>query len=102
MGWLSGEYAALLKKRALSMLSLAKSLLREGQNDLAALNAEYAAQLYLKALLYRVTGEEWRGHGIRSLLGALSAVLEGAGFRQEAESSGGARGGSHQGGLRCL
>ena len=85
VGWLSGEYAALLKKRALSMLALAKRLLSEGQNDLAALNAEYAAQLYLKALLYRVSGEEWRGHGIRALLGALSAVLEGAGFREEAE-----------------
>ena len=82
---LSGEYAALLKKRALSMLSLAKRLLREGQNDLAALNAEYAAQLYLKALLYRVTGEEWRGHGVRALLGALATVLESSGFREEAE-----------------
>lgn len=71
MGWLSGEYAALLKKRALSMLSLAKSLLREGQNDLAALNAEYAAQLYLKALLYRVTGEEW---GARNKVPPGSAV----------------------------
>ncbi len=46
----SGDYYALLKRRALSMMRLAERLLSEGEYDLAVLNAEYAAQLYAKAL----------------------------------------------------
>ncbi len=62
------------------MLSLAKRLVSEGEYDLAVLNAEYAAQLYLKSLLYRLSGEEWRGRSIRTLLGALSLVLHECGL----------------------
>jgi len=80
----SGEYPALLKKRALSMLRLAERLLGEGEYDLVVLHSEYAVQLYLKALLYRLTGEEYRGHNLRALLGALAAVLEEKGFREQA------------------
>ena len=50
---MSGEYPALLKKRALSMLRLAERLLGEGEYDLVVLHSEYAVKLYLKALLYR-------------------------------------------------
>ena len=80
---LSGEYAALLRKRALSMLRLAERLLAEGEYDLSVLNAEYAAQLYVKQLLYRLSGEEYRGHSLRALMGALASLLEEKGFGQE-------------------
>jgi HEPN domain-containing protein len=67
----SGEYAALLKRRALDMMESAGKLIDEGKTDLAALLAEYAAQLYVKhetQVLYRLTGEEWRGRNVRALL----------------------------------
>ena len=83
--WLSGEYASLLEKRARAMLALAKELLQRGQPDLAALNAEYGAQLLLKALLLRLTGEEWRGHSVRALLSVLAHSLREHGFSELAE-----------------
>jgi HEPN domain-containing protein len=79
---LSGEYPSLLKKRALACMRLAKRLLDEGEYDLAVFNAEYALQLYIKSILYRITGEEWRGHGIRSLLGLLASLLRREGFSE--------------------
>ena len=82
---MSGEYPALLRRRALSMLQLAERLLNEGEHDLAALHAEYATQLYLKSLLFRITGEEWRGHDVRSLIGLLAYALEERGLRALAE-----------------
>jgi len=42
------------------MMRLARRLLSEGECDLAVLNAEYAAQLYAKAVIYGLSGEEWR------------------------------------------
>ena len=77
----SGEYPAILKKRAQSMISLAERLLSEGEYDLAVLNAEYAVQLYVKALIFRISGEELRGHSIRVLMGFLASLLEEKGFR---------------------
>jgi HEPN domain-containing protein len=82
---LSGEYPRLLRRRAESMLRLARRLLDEGEYDLAALHAEYSIQLAVKSILYRLTGEEWRGHAVRTLLGALLAALEEAGLRGPAE-----------------
>lgn len=82
---MSDEYPRLLKRRAESMMRLAERLLSEGEYDLAVLNAEYAAQLYIKSLLYRLSGEEWRGHSVRTLLGALALVAEGEGLREIAE-----------------
>jgi len=82
---LSGEYPALLRRRALRMFRLAERLLEEGDADLSVLHAEYAARLYVKQLLLRLTGEEYRGHSIRVLLGALRAVLEDLGQREAAE-----------------
>ncbi|MEM2475318.1 MAG: HEPN domain-containing protein, partial [Thermofilaceae archaeon] len=78
-------YVELLKRRSRSMLRLAKQLLFSGECDLAVLNAEYAARLLVKAILYRVAGEEVRGHSIRALIGLLVSVLEEKGFRKEAE-----------------
>ncbi len=72
---MSSNYWEILKHRALSMLSLAKRLVSEGDYDLGVLNAEYATQLYLKSLLYRLSGEEWRGHSVRTLLGTLYLIL---------------------------
>jgi len=82
---MSGEYPSLLKRRAESMMKLAERLLKEGEYDLAVHNAEYAAQLYIKSLLYRLSGEEWRGHSVRTLLGAAALTAEEEGLREEAE-----------------
>ncbi len=82
---MSGEYPTLLEKRARAMLSLAEELLQRGLYDLSVLNAEYAAQLFVKALLFRVTGEEWRGHSVRQLLGVLAMELRRRGLASEAE-----------------
>lgn len=61
---MSGDYPILLRRRAESMFRLAEKLLNEGEYDLAVFNAEYAAQLYVKSILYRLSGEEWRGHSV--------------------------------------
>ncbi len=72
---MSGEYAILLRKRALGAFKWAKRACDENDYDMCALNAEYAVQLYLKSLLYRVRGEEVRGHNIRELFSLLAASL---------------------------
>jgi HEPN domain-containing protein len=46
----------LLKKRAASFLELAGYSLQRGFHDVAAFNAEQAAQLYLKATLLELIG----------------------------------------------
>ena len=78
MGWggMSGNYPGLLKRRAGSMMKLAVRLLREGGYDLAVLNAEYAVQLHIRSLLYRLSGKEWGDDSVRTLLGALALILE--------------------------
>jgi len=74
----SGKYLRLLRRRALSALRWARRAFEEGDYDTAVREAEYAAQLYIKSLLYRVMGEEVRGHDLRELLGVLiSALIEG-------------------------
>jgi HEPN domain-containing protein len=73
----SGEYFLLLERRALTALKWAKRALEDGDYDVAAREAEYAAHLYIKALIYRVLREEVRGHNLRELLGVLiSGLLE--------------------------
>ncbi len=72
---MSGEYAALLRKRALSALKWARRAYSEGDYDMCVFDAEYAVQLYLKSILYRVLGEEVRGHNVRELFGLLAATL---------------------------
>jgi len=80
----SGEYPDLLRRRALSALRWARRAFDEGDYDTAVREAEYAAQLYVKSLLYRVAGEEVRGHDIRELLGVLISALMEAGLEEEA------------------
>jgi len=75
----------LLRKRALNVLKWAVRALEEGDYDIAAREAEYAAQLYLKSLLYRVLGEEARSRNLRELLGVLISALLEEGLRNEAE-----------------
>lgn len=58
------------------------TLFNEGEYDLAVLNADYAAQLYVKAILYQLSGEEWRGHNVRSLLGVLAFVAKENGLEE--------------------
>jgi len=72
---MSGEYGVLLRERALSALKWAQRAYDEGDYDFAALHAEYAVQLYLKSILYRIMGEEVRGHYVRELFGLLAASL---------------------------
>ena len=83
---MSGEYSMLLRKRALNALKWAERALEEGDYDTAAREAEYATQLYLKSLLYRVLGEEVRSHNLRELLSILVSALLEEGFREEAEA----------------
>jgi len=72
---MSGEYALLLRKRAFTAFKWAQRAYDEGDYDIAVLHAEYAVQLYLKSLLYRILGEEIRGHSVRELFGLLAASL---------------------------
>ena len=83
---LSGEYAVLLRKRALSALKWAERAFNEGDYDVAVREAEYAVQLYIKSIIYRVLGEEVRGHNIRELLGILASGLIEEGLKSEAEN----------------
>jgi len=82
---MSGKYPSLLKRRAESMMRSAERLLHEGEYDLAVFNAEYAVQLYIKSLLYRLSGEEWRGHSVRTLLGVLALIAEESRLREVSE-----------------
>lgn len=81
---MSGDYPMLLRRRALNALRWAERALEEGDYDTAAREAEYAAQLYLKSVIYRILGEEVRGHNIRELLGVLASALLEEGFSEEA------------------
>ncbi len=80
----SGEYPSLLKKRALTALKWAKRAFKEGDYDIAVNNAEYAVQLYVKSIIYRILGEERSCHDIRSLLGVLASALIEQGLNEEA------------------
>ncbi|MGC9149437.1 MAG: HEPN domain-containing protein [Sulfolobales archaeon] len=83
---MSGEYPILLRRRALNALRWAEKAFEDGDYDTAVREAEYAAQLYLKSLIYRVLGEEIRGDSIRELLGVLVSALLEEGFSEEANA----------------
>jgi HEPN domain-containing protein len=68
------EEIELIKRRSRSFLENAKYLLETEVYDLAAFNAEQAAQLYLKALLLELSGDYPRTHSIIRLLNELKAV----------------------------
>ncbi|MEL9941121.1 MAG: HEPN domain-containing protein [Ignisphaera sp.] len=68
---MSGEYYALLWRRAERFLTRSIRDLEEGDYDGACFNAEEAVQLAVKALLYKYFGETPRIHGSKSLLARL-------------------------------
>ena len=69
----------LLRRRALGLLERARRACREGDYDVCAFEAEYAAHMYLESVLYRLLGGEPRGCSINGLLRVLAAVLLEAG-----------------------
>ena len=79
---MSGEYVELLKNRSKVFLREAERLFQENEFDIACFNIEQAFQLYLKALIIRLTGENLRTHSIRSLLGYLIKKLKELGFEE--------------------
>ena len=81
---MSGEYPSLLRRRALSALKWAGRALEEGDYDTAVREAEYAVQLYVKSLIYRILGEEVGERNVRELLGVLASPLLEEGFEEEA------------------
>ncbi len=81
---MSTELFEKLKHRALVFLDEARSLYQRGEYDLACFAAEQAAQLYVKAVLFKVFGETPRIHGVRELLGVLVSRLRRAGFAEHA------------------
>jgi len=66
----------LMKKRAIAFLEVAKYSLKQGDYDIAAFNAEQAAQLYLKSTLLELIGDFPRTHSIILLLKELGRVNE--------------------------
>jgi len=81
---MSGRYPILLRKRALNALKWAERAYNDGDYDTAVREAEYAVQLYIKSIIYRILGEEIRGHNIRELLGVLVSALIEESFGTEA------------------
>ena len=79
---MSGEYVELLKNRSKVFLREAERLFQENEFDIACFNIEQAFQLYLKALIIRLTGENLRTYSIRSLLGYLIKKLKELGFEE--------------------
>jgi HEPN domain-containing protein len=79
---LSGEYVVKLKRRALGFL---KAVDQVDDADLAAFFVEQAMQLYIKAVLYELFGERFRGHGLRELLGFLAQYLRKSGYEEQSE-----------------
>ena len=85
MLYLSGKYSNLLKKRALNAYKWAKKAFDEIDYDTCIRELEYSVQLYIKALIHRISGEEIYGHNTRELLGILASLLIENSFREEAE-----------------
>lgn len=69
------DEAEIIKDRALAMLRASKHHLSTGDYDLASFLAEQAAQLYLKYVILKITGEMPRTHSIRGLLQILGKVV---------------------------
>lgn len=60
------EQAKILKKRALSFLKNARRNVKENETDLAAFNAEQAAQLLLKYFLFMKVGDYPKTHSLKT------------------------------------
>ncbi len=75
----------IIKRRAFMYLQDAKDDLKKGFYDLACFHAEQAVQLYLKAMILRMSGEERRGHEIRELLAEIAFSLDVEGLTEISE-----------------
>ncbi|MFN4046421.1 MAG: HEPN domain-containing protein [Acidilobaceae archaeon] len=83
---MSGEFVGKLKRRSEDFVRAAEMFLERGSYDLACFSADQAVQLYVKAVVFRFTGEMPRIHGVRGLLGYLASRLYEAGYRGYAEA----------------
>ncbi|MBS7612393.1 HEPN domain-containing protein [Candidatus Bathyarchaeota archaeon] len=72
---MSYSEVALLRDRALRMLGSSKRSLAEGDYDIAAFMADQAVQLYLKSVIFELTGEVPRVHAVRQLMVILKDLL---------------------------
>jgi len=81
---MSGSHAARLWRRARALLEGALWRLERREYDLACFEAEQAAQLALKALLYEALGSAPRVHELSTLLGNVYRLLRDSGLEQEA------------------
>lgn len=57
------------------MLESGRRSLREGDYDIAAFMADQAVQLYLKSVIFELTGEVPRVHAVRQLMSVLKDLL---------------------------
>lgn len=72
---LSHREVALLRDRALRMLGSGRRSLLDGDYDIAAFMADQAIQLYLKSVIFELTGEVPRVHAVRQLMLVLKDLL---------------------------
>lgn len=63
-----------MRRRAMVFLETSKYLMGRGHYDVAAFNAEQAAQLYLKSTLLEIVGDYPRTHSIIFLLRELERI----------------------------
>lgn len=71
---MSRDEIELMKRRARNFAFNARYLIEQRIYDLAAFNAEQAAQLYLKATLLELIGDYPRTHSLIMLLGELKRM----------------------------
>ncbi|MEM2940601.1 MAG: HEPN domain-containing protein [Thermoproteota archaeon] len=72
----SRDEVDLMRRRAAGFLEVAKYSLKSSNYDIAAFNAEQAAQLYLKSVLLELVGDFPRTHSLIFLLNELRRVSE--------------------------
>ncbi len=65
-----------MKQRSQGFLRIAKECYTRGEWDLACFQAEQAAQLFLKAIIFEKSGSLPRIHSIRQLLSILSEITK--------------------------
>ncbi|MEM1677057.1 MAG: HEPN domain-containing protein [Nitrososphaerota archaeon] len=74
-GALSYSEVSLVRDRALRMLKSGRRSLLEGDYDIAAFMADQAVQLYIKSVIFELTGELPRVHVVRQLINILRDLL---------------------------
>ncbi|MCF8885681.1 MAG: HEPN domain-containing protein [Nitrososphaerota archaeon] len=72
---MSYSEVSLLRDRALRMLKSGRRSLLEGDYDIAAFMADQAVQLYIKSVIFELTGELPRVHVVRQLINILRDLL---------------------------